>query len=137
MGRPGAPVTKDRIIGIAIAVFVVGYISLGIDMGQTLPNRTIVLVDAVQTTYVTVPCIMRQTTEYRYVTNINEVVENKAMLIAGPNVYTSTIGEARDRHFTPDKNCANAGGFVTLRPWLFTLLDLGRARVDGQGRQLW
>ncbi|RWA81300.1 hypothetical protein [Mesorhizobium sp.] len=129
--------TKQTFLGVIITLFVVTYVSLGIDMGEALPNRTIVLVDTVQTTYVTIPCVMLETTDYPYVTNVDDVVENKAMPIAEPTVYTSTIGEARAKGFKADKHCANTGGFVTQRPWLFTLFGLGRKRVDEQGRQLW
>ncbi|RUU59444.1 hypothetical protein [Mesorhizobium sp. M2C.T.Ca.TU.002.02.1.1] len=95
------------------------------------------MVDTMKNTYVTIPCVMLETTDFTYVTNVNDVVENKAMPIVLPAVRTSTIGEARSRNFNPDKHCANAQGFVTMRPWLFTLLGLGRTRVDEQGRQLW
>lgn len=125
---------------IAIGIILLAgalWVSLGFKIGETLPAHAMLLANSHAKIYVTVPCVIAGSVEQSYVANVNEVVEGTDDAWYEPFVVPMRRDETRRAGMRPDKACADAGGFIELKPWLFSLLNIGRSRVTDEGDVLW
>jgi hypothetical protein len=123
------------IAGIVAGSALVG--SLGIKIGRGLPDHAMLLVDTMSETYVTGPCIVIGATDQSYVANLDAVIAGTEESWYEPFVEPMSKREARGLGYNPDRACANADGFISWEPWLFSLLGSRKERVGADGTVLW
>ncbi|MEW9808781.1 hypothetical protein [Mesorhizobium marinum] len=128
---------KETLLGVVLIGGVVAYASLGFEVVETLPKHAIVMADHVQQEFATVPCILNGNTTVSYIENLKGFVEGGEPAKIPASVTESTIGEVEEYQFSPDAECANAGGFATPRSLVLNLLGFKTERVDADGNILW
>ena len=113
------------------------WMSFGFKIGTSLPDHAVLLADTREGTYVTIPCVIRGSVDRPYVANVEAVIADTEEVWYEPFLEPTTRGASLAAGMRPDRSCANVGGFVTLQPWLFSVLNLGGERVAADGTVLW
>jgi hypothetical protein len=122
--------------GLGVITFL-AFMSLGIKVGETLPDHAILLVDEIGGTYITIPCVISGNSSVRYAANLEAFLQGKEQARLMPDVRFKRKDDIRVAGFKPDKKCRDSDGFVHLRPWIFSVLGIGSKRVAGDGTVLW
>jgi len=123
------------VVGLAVVVALV--VGFSVRIGTPLPNHAILLVNSLDDTYVTVPCIIKGAASSSYIVNTAEVIKGTEEVVYEPFVTVMTKLEARKLRYRPDQACASADGFVFTTPIIIHQLGGEKKRVLADGTVLW